>query len=56
MGYHHCHIPDLETLMKLYDALGLERFVARYKKCECIIGDSEAIRYIEDKFLKLSKK
>jgi hypothetical protein len=47
MGYHHCHIPDLETLMKQYDALGLERFVARYTKYESLIGDSEGIRYIE---------
>ena len=47
MGYHHCHIPDLKTLMEQYDVLGLELFVARYKKCECLIGDSEGIRYIE---------
>jgi hypothetical protein len=47
MGYHHCHIPDLETLKKQYDSLGLEGFVALYKKCECLIGDTEAIRYIE---------
>jgi hypothetical protein len=47
MAYHHCHIPDLETLKKQYDTLGLELFVARYKKCECLIGDSEGIRYIE---------
>jgi hypothetical protein len=33
--------------MEQYDVLGLERFVARYKKCEAIVGDSEAIRYIE---------
>ena len=47
MSNHICHIPDLETIKKQYDALGLERFVARYKKCEFLIGDSEAIRYIE---------
>jgi hypothetical protein len=47
MGYHHCHIPDLKTLMEQYDVLGLERFVVRYTKYESLIGDSEAIRYIE---------
>lgn len=47
MSNHICHIPDLKTLMEQYDVLGLERFVARYKKCEAIVGDSEAIRYIE---------
>ena len=50
MGHHKCHIPDLETLKKQYATLGLERFVARYKKCEVMIGDSEAIRYIEHMF------
>ena len=47
MGYHHCHIPDLETLKKEYDRLGLELFVNKYKSCETLIGDSEAMRYIE---------
>ena len=47
MGYHHCNIPDLETLKQQYDNLGLEKFVARYTKCQALIGDSEAIRYIE---------
>lgn len=56
MGHHKCHIPDLETLKKQYETLGLERFVARYKKCECMIGDSNSIKFIEAIFLKLSKK
>jgi hypothetical protein len=47
MSNHICHIPDLKTLIDQYDALGLERFVARYKKCEAIIGDSDAILYVE---------
>ena len=56
MGHHTCHIPDLEILIEQYNTLGLEAFVARYKKCQALIGDSDAIQYIEDKFLKLSKK
>ena len=47
MGQHTCNIPDLEVLKKQYDTLGLERFVKRYSKCEVMVGDSEAIRYIE---------
>lgn len=47
MGHHTCQIPDLEILIKQYNTLGLEGFVARYKKCECMIGDSNAIQYIE---------
>ena len=50
MGHQKCHIPDLETLRKQYDTLGIDKFVSRYKKCECLIGDSEAIRYIEHVF------
>jgi hypothetical protein len=50
MGYHHCHIPDLEVLKTQYDSLGLEGFVERYKKCEFLIGDTESIRYIEHMF------
>jgi len=49
MGYHHCHIPDLVTLKKQYDTLGLDAFIVRYKNCQGIIGDSDAIKFIEDK-------
>jgi hypothetical protein len=49
MGYHHCHIPDLQTLQTQYEVLGLTNFVMRYKNCQGIIGDSDAIKFIEDK-------
>jgi hypothetical protein len=49
MGHHICHLADLEILEKQYNTLGVDKFVLRYKKYEAFIGDSEAIRFIEEK-------
>lgn len=51
MGYHHCHIPPIEACVKQYTLLGLEAFAKRYSKCEMLIGDSESIRFVEEKLL-----
>jgi len=49
MGYHKCHIPDLDVLKIQFDKLGLKSFVEKYKKCEALIGDSISIQFIESK-------
>jgi hypothetical protein len=49
MGYHHCQIPSLETLIKQFTLIGIDKFVAKYSKCEYLVGDSDAIGFIEDK-------
>lgn len=58
MGYHHCHIPtriELETqLLKI----GLEKFVGIYNRCHTLIGDTDAVLFIESKiseYIKLSE-
>lgn len=49
MGYHHCHIPPIEACIKQYTILGLEAFAKRYAKCEMLVGDTEAIQFVNDK-------
>jgi hypothetical protein len=49
MGYHHCHIPDLEVLKKQFSEMGLEKFVHRYKNCQTLIGDTDANTFLESK-------
>lgn len=49
MGYHKCHIPDLDVLKAQFDKLGLKSFAERYKKYEVLIGDSISIQFIETK-------
>lgn len=48
MGYHHCHIPDLNTLVTQLREWGVDKFVTKYKKCQTLIGDNDAVRFIED--------
>ena len=50
MGYHHCNLPDLKTLKSQYESLGLDKFVARYSKCQALIGDSECVEFVESMF------
>ena len=49
MGYHHCHIPPLEVLIKQFTLIGIQKFVDKYSRCEYLIGDSDAVRFIEEK-------
>ena len=55
MGYHHCHIPTIDVCVKEYTLVGLDTFVKKYTKCEYLIGDSDAIRFIEDKISEWKK-
>ena len=49
MGYHHCHVPDMEQSQREFESLGLDEFIRIYSKYECLIGSSEVIEFIEQK-------
>lgn len=44
-----CSVPDYADIVKQFEQLGIEKFVARYRKYEAFVGDSNSIRFIEDK-------
>jgi len=43
MGFNKCVVPSLEELKKLIEEKGVEFVAQRYRKCDCLIGDSDAI-------------
>lgn len=43
------HINPLKNLEKEFDKLGLEKFCKKYQKYDLLIGDSESIKFVEDK-------
>ncbi len=49
MGFNHCYISTIENLQKELDNVGLEVFVKRYQKYECLTGPSESMNFIEQK-------
>ena len=53
MGYHHCHVPDMEQIQRELESLGLDEFIRIYSKYECLIGSSEVIEFIEQKAIEL---
>jgi len=43
MGFNKCVVPSLEELKKLIEEKGKEFVVQSYRKCDCLIGDSDTI-------------
>lgn len=44
-----CYINDIDKLKAEFDSKGLDKFVQKYKRYECFIGNSDAIRFVEAK-------
>lgn len=49
MGFNHCYISTIENLQKELDSVGLEVFVKRYQKYDCLTGESESMLFLEEK-------
>lgn len=49
MGFNHCYISSVENLQLELNNVGLETFVKRYQKYECITGPGESFRFLEEK-------
>ena len=49
MGFNHCYISTIEFLQKELDNVGLDVFVKRYQKYECLTGPIESMYFIEEK-------
>ena len=56
MGYHHCHVPNMNQIKRELESLGLDEFIRIYSKYECLIGDSDVIEFIEQKAIELENK
>ena len=46
---NRCYINDIDELKAEFERSGLDKFVNKYKRYECLIGDSDAIRFVEAK-------
>lgn len=46
MGFNKCIIPSLEDLKTLIEDRGVEFVIKSYSKCDCYIGDSDAINLL----------
>ncbi len=49
MGMNKCYLPNVENLQKEFDSVGLDLFIKRYRKYECLVGPSESFRFLEKK-------
>jgi hypothetical protein len=55
VGFNHCYISTIENLQKELENVGLEIFVKRYQKYECLTGPNESMNFIEDKVKEYEK-
>jgi hypothetical protein len=46
---NRCYIDDVAKVKAEFERSGLDKFVRKYKHYECLIGDSDAIRFVEAK-------
>lgn len=44
-----CYVNDIGEVKAEFESKGLDNFVRKYKRYECFIGDSDAIRFVEAK-------
>ena len=49
MGFNHCHISNLSSVMYELETYGIEKFVKLYTSYDAYSGDSDAINFIEQK-------
>ena len=47
MGFNHCQISSLSSVMYELETYGIEKFVHVYTSYDAYSGDSEAINFIE---------
>ena len=49
MGFNHCHISNLNSVIWELETHGIEKFVKVYQSYDAYSGDSDAINFIEQK-------
>jgi len=47
MGFNHCYIKNISSVMWELETFGIEKFVKVYQSYDAYSGDSEAIQFIE---------
>jgi hypothetical protein len=55
MSNTHVHVPQLQSLIEELEKTNLIDFIDRYRKYEYLIGPSESIKFLEDKFEEYKK-
>lgn len=56
MGFNKCYLPSIDIMETQLVNEGLEEFVKLYSKYECIIGESDRVRFLEDKIKEYQDK
>jgi len=56
MGFNKCYLPSIESMSEQIERDGLEEFVRLYTKYDCITGETDRMRFLEDKIKEYEDK
>jgi len=56
MGFNKCYLPSIESMNEQIERDGLEEFVRLYTKYDCITGETDRMRFLEDKIKEYEDK
>ena len=56
MGFNKCYLPSIESMEEQIERDGLEVFVKSYSKYESITGESDRMRFLEEKIKEYQDK
>ena len=56
MGFNKCYLPSIESMEEQIERDGLEVFVKSYSKYDCISGESDRMRFLEEKIKEYEEK
>ena len=49
MGFNGCILPSIKSMQEHIERDGLESFVKHYSKYESVMGETDRMRFLEDK-------
>jgi hypothetical protein len=49
MGFNGCILPSIESMQREIDQEGLETFVKRYGRYDSVMGETDRMKFLEEK-------
>jgi len=56
MGFNKCYLPSIESMEQQIKRDGLKEFVRLYSKYDCITGEIDSFKFLENKIEEFKNK
>lgn len=48
MGFNKCYLHSVDKMQEIISEYGVDHFIKLYRKCDCFIGSSESIKFLNE--------